>query len=122
MKIIIIVAVIIAVLYVFYKIGEREEIKEQQNSKPKQLPPNYRVSPWTSDWIRPIYKCNGCVNWTRFIENGEWCDGCKAYSVYVDPEKVCDAYVEKDPLPSWREPGFVWVPYKGHFDESPVKK
>lgn len=62
MKILIII-IAIAVASLIFKI--RTMLKNNTNSgytSRNKIPPNYRVSPWTSDWLFPIYKCEGCEN------------------------------------------------------------
>lgn len=121
-KIIIIAVIVFIVLKFIVDIHNAEndynannQIKGSTNS-----PPNYRPSPWTPEWIRPEYRCDGCVyGCQREYINGEFVPFCKKFGITIDVDKVCDDYVENNYLASFCTTSDKFVPYCGHFDKCP---
>lgn len=121
LKIIIIVAIIFAIAFV---IGIIEGVKEDFTKKPHQAkasPPNYRITPWTNDWVGLDYRCGCCEHGhlRRYID-GEFKGYCAKYDMPVDCDAhVCDDYLEYDNFSAWRTSENKFVPLKGHFDHDP---
>lgn len=115
-----IIFIIIIVVIIFGMIGSIAEKKENSQNDKNEIPPDYRVSNWTSEWIRPIYTCNGCeYSCVKSSNNGKYKHICKKYNTQIDPDYVCDGYVEREMLASFKDPGTVFIPFKGHLDKSP---
>lgn len=124
MKVIFFIILIVFAIWLFIKLIQgKNGINEKSTTKMSISPPNYRVSPWNPDWIRPYYKCDGCeYGHLRRFMNGEFRTYCSRYNIIDNNcNCVCDDYVECDPLPSFRDPDYKFIPIKGHLDRCPYE-
>jgi hypothetical protein len=124
-EVLIIIAIIfVIILAISFVIGFIQGIKEEMSkssTQQRESPPNYRPSPWTPEWTRPDYKCNGCeYGHLRKYIKGEFRSYCSKYDIIDNNENyVCDDYIECDLFASFRGSENDFVPFKGHLDHCP---
>lgn len=123
-KVIVIIAIILIIMFIIRMINVIKENKSKVLPKPEILPPNYRLTPWTNDWIRPCYKCGGCEHgYLRRCIRGEFRGYCAKYDMLIDCDTyVCDDYLEHDQFSSFRTDKSEFKPLSGHFDHSPFNE
>jgi len=117
-----IVIIILVVLFVGFIECKKEDMENERYHE-QIMPPNYRSTPWTEEWVRPYYYCDGCEHGhLRRCIDGEFKGYCTKYDMFTDYNRcVCDDYLEFDSLSAWRDSEHKFIPFKGHFDHCPYQ-